>query len=145
MGKKRTADKVEKGKGDSGRRTRVLSKIPKKKIVKGIVFIDASFNNTKVLFTEMNGNVVMWTTSSAIGFGSTKKATPYAASKVADAISEKAQAIGVKEVDIIIKGCGSGRESALRSFLNRGFTVNSIKDRTPIPHNGPKRKKPRRV
>ena len=145
MGKKRTANKVEGGRRDSGKHTRVLSKIPKKKISKGIVFIEASFNNTKVLFTEPNGNVVMWVTSSTLGFNSAKKATPYAAAKVAEAIAEKMMVIGVKDVDIIIKGVGSGRESALRLFINRGFTVHSIRDRTPVPHNGPRRKKPRRV
>lgn len=145
MGKKRTANKVEQGRSDSGKRTRVLSKIPKKKISRGIVFIEAKFNNTKVLFTEPNGNVVMWVTSNLLGFSSAKKATPYAAAKVAETIAEKAAAIGVKDVDIIIKGVGSGRESALRSFLNRGFAVHSIRDRTPIPHNGPRRKRPRRI
>ena len=145
MGKKRTADKVERNRGDTGRRSRVLSKIPRKKIARGIVFIEATFNNTKVLFTETNGNVVMWVTSSALGFSSAKKATPYAAAKVAEAVAEKASAIGVKDVDIVVKGVGGGRESALRSFLNRGFSVHSISDRTPVPHNGPRRKKPRRV
>ncbi len=144
MGKKRTADKIERGGANTGRRTRVLSKLPKKKVLSGIVFIEASFNNTKVIFTEKNGNVVMWTTSTALGFNSAKKSTPYAAAKVADAIAEKAQAIGVKEVSIVIKGVGGGRESALRSFINRGFDILSIKDKTPVPHNGPRRRKPRR-
>lgn len=146
MGKKRTADKVEKGgKGESGKHTRVLSKIPKKKLSKGIVFIEATFNNTKIMFTEPNGNVVMWVTSSALGFSSAKKATPYAASKVAETVAEKAQAIGVKDIGVVVKGVGGGRESAIRTFLNRGFAVQSIKDRTPRPHNGPRRKKPRRI
>ena len=145
MGKKRTANKVEQNRNDSGKRSRVLSKIPKKKISKGIVFIEATFNNTKVLFTETNGNVVMWVTSSTLGFNSAKKATPYAAAKVADAIAEKATAMGVRDIDITVKGVGGGRESAVRSFLNRGFTVHTIRDRTPVPHNGPRRKKARRV
>lgn len=145
MGKKRTANKAEQGGSGSGKRARVLSKIPKKKIARGIVFIEATFNNTKVLFTEPNGSVVMWVTSSTLGFSSAKKSTPYAAAKVAEAVAEKATAIGVKDVDIVVKGVGSGRESALRSFLNRGFVVHTIRDRTPVPHNGPRRKKPRRV
>ena len=145
MGKKRTADKVERKVSGSGKSEKTLSKIPKKKLTKGIVFIEASFNNTKILFTEENGNVVMWETSSSLGFNSAKKATPYAAGKVASVISEKAKAIGVQDIDIIVKGVGGGRETALRSFLNRGFVVNSIKDRTPIPHNGPRKKKARRV
>lgn len=145
MGKKRTANKVERNRSDSGKRSRVLSKIPRKKISRGIVFIEATFNNTKVLFTERNGNVVMWVTSSTLGFSSAKKATPYAAAKVADTIAEKAAAIGVRDVDILVKGVGGGRESAVRSFLNRGFVVHSIRDRTPVPHNGPRKKKARRV
>ena len=145
MGKKRTADKIERGRGDIGKRSRIVSKIPKKKITEGIVFIETTFNNTRVLFTEKNGNVVMWVTSSTLGFSSVKKATPYTAAKVAGTIADKAQAIGVKDIDIIVKGVGGGREAAIRSFLNRGFEISSIVDRTPVPHNGPRRKKPRRV
>lgn len=144
MGKKRTANKVESGK-DGGKRGVSVSKIPKRKLLRGIVFIEATFNNVRILFTEQNGNVVMWSTSSSLGFNSAKKATPYAAAKVAEVIAEKAQAIGVKDIDIIIKGAGMGRESALRTFISRGFEVHSIKDKTLIPHNGPRRKKPRRV
>ena len=145
MGKKRTANKVEGVKNDSGNKSRVLSKIPKKKLAKGIFFVESTFNNIKILLTESNGNVVTTLTSSGLGFSSAKKATPYAASKVAETIAEKALAIGVKEVDIIIKGVGPGRESALRNIINRGFDVLSIKDRTPRPHNGPRRRKTRRV
>ena len=145
MGKKRTANKAEQHRSDTGKRSRVMSRIPRKKISRGIVFVEASFNNTRVLFTETNGNVVMWVTSTTLGFNSAKKATPYAAAKVADTVAEKATSIGVKEVDIIVKGVGGGRESAVRSFLNRGFAVRSIRDRTPVPHNGPRKKKARRV
>ena len=145
MGKKRTANKGEQGNKSGSGRSVASSKIPKKKLSAGIVFIEATFNNTKVLFTEPNGNVVMWMTSSVLGFNSAKKATPYAASKVAENIVEKAQVIGVKDIDIVVKGVGGGRESAIRSFLNRGFEIHSISDRTPKPHNGPRRKKARRV
>ena len=143
MGKKRFVNKS--GGSDSGKRNRTLSKLPKKKLAKGIIFIEATYNNTRVSLTEPNGNVVMWSTSGSLGFSSNKKSTPYAAAKVSEVVAEKAQAIGVKEVDFVIKGVGLGRESALRSFINRGFDVASIKDKTPIPHNGPRRKKPRRV
>ena len=145
MGKKRTASKVERGRADAGKRARVLSKIPKKKLSSGIIFVESTFNNTKVLFTEKEGNVVTWVTSSMLGFSSAKKATPYAAAKVAEAVAEKVAAIGVKDIDIVVKGVGGGRESAVRSFLNRRFVIHSIRDRTPVPHNGPSRKKPRRV
>ena len=143
MGKKRFVNKS--GGSDSGKRNRSLSKLPKKKLVRGIIFIEATYNNTRVSLTETNGNVVMWSTSGSLGFNSNRKATPYAAAKVSEVVAEKAQAIGIKEVDFVIKGVGQGRESALRSFINRGFDVSSIKDKTPIPHNGPRRKKPRRV
>ncbi|MDI9325597.1 MAG: 30S ribosomal protein S11 [Alphaproteobacteria bacterium] len=121
------------------------SKSAKKILVRGRVFIEATFNNTKIALTEEKGNVVAWSTSALLGFTSAKKATPYAAAKVAEAIIEKASAMGVKEIDIVIKGVGNGRESALRTFVNKGFVVLSIKDKTPIPHNGPKQKKPRRI
>ena len=142
MGKKRTANKVESSSVSGGRS---LMKLPKKKIMHGVIYIEATYNNIKVIFTELNGNVVMWATGGSLGFSSAKKATPYAAVKVAESISERAQAIGVKTVDIVIKGVGGGREAALRSIINRGFAVESIIDKTPVPHNGPRRPKARRV
>ena len=120
MGKKRTANKAEQHRSDTGKRSRVMSRIPKKKISSGIVFVEATFNNTRVLFTEMNGNVVMWVTSTTLGFNSAKKATPYAAAKVADAVAEKMASIGVKEVEIIVKGVGGGRESACAFIFEQG-------------------------
>ena len=144
MGKKRTVNKAER-QDSTGKASRARLHLPKRRISEGIVNIEATHNNTRVLFCEKNGNVVMWTSSGVLGFNAAKKSTPYAASKVADAIAEKAQAIGVKDIDIIVKGVGSGRESALRSFVNRGFAVNSITDKTPIAFNGPRKRKPRRV
>ncbi len=141
MGKKRFVEKS--GDGDVDKK-RSLKKMPKKKILKGIVNIEATYNNTRVTFTEENGNPVMWSTSGSVGFKSTRKSTPYAASKVADVIAENAQAIGVKDLDIVIKGVGTGRESALRSFMNRGFEIHRIQDKTPVPHNGPRKKKARK-
>lgn len=141
MGKVRTANKTT----DSSKKGATVSRALKKKIARGIIFVEATFNNTKISFTEENGNVVAWTTAAAQGFTSAKKSTPYAASKVAEVLIEKIKAIGVKELDIIVKGVGSGREAAIRSFVNAGFAVLSIKDKTPVPHNGPRRKKPRRI
>lgn len=121
------------------------SKTPKKKITSGIVFIDATFNNTKVLFADKGGNTLFWSSSGSLGFKGAKKGTPFAASKVGDVIGTKAFNLGVKESDVVVKGVGGGREPAIRAFMAHGIEITSIKDSTPVPHNGPKAKKPRRV
>ena len=144
MGKKRSVQK-EGGEGDQGRRQRALLKLPKRRISKGKIFIEVNYNNTRVSMTDPEGNIVMWSTSGSLGFTGAKKSTPFAAARVADLISEKANAIGVRDISITIKGIGPGRESALRSFANRNFIITDISDRTPIPHNGPRRRKVRRV
>ena len=123
----------------------VVSKLPKKKITAGIVYVDATFNNTKVLFTDKMGNALFASSSGAMGFKGAKKGTPFAASKVGDVIGGKASALGVKEADVVIRGVGSGREPAVRAFMAYGIEITSLKDATPVPHNGPKAKKPRRV
>ena len=144
MGKKRSVEKSG-GEGDSDKRSRISLKLPKKKIAKGILYVKATYNNTSVSLTDMDGGIVLWSTSGSLGFSGAKKSTPFAASKVAELVAEKGQAIGLREMDIIIKGVGPGRESALRSFVNRGFIINKISDATPIPHNGPRQRKPRRL
>lgn len=121
------------------------TKSSKKKITSGIVYVDATFNNTKVLFTDKVGNALFWSSSGSMGFKGAKKGTPFAASKVGDLIGSKMEALGVKESDVVVKGVGSGREPAIRAFMAHGIEVTSIKDATPVPHNGPKAKKPRRV
>lgn len=120
-------------------------KTAKKKITSGVLFVDATFNNTKVLFADKIGNGLFWSSSGALGFKGAKKGTPFAASKVGDIIGGKAALLGVKEADVVIKGVGSGREPAVRAFMAHGIDIISIKDATPVPHNGPKPKKPRRV
>ena len=144
MGKKKVTTKEEnisaEKKPDSA-----PSKLPKKKHTSGILHVEASFNNTKVIFTDKNGNSLFWSSTGSLGFKGAKKGTPFAASKAGDVIGEKAQALGIKEADVVIKGVGSGREPAVRAFMARGIEIASIKDATPIPHNGPKPKKPRRV
>lgn len=143
MGKKRIV--TQKG-GDSSRTTRAsLSKATKRKLSSGVLHIEATFNNTKVVFSDKEGNTVFWSSSGSLGFKGAKKGTPFAASKVGETIGEKAAAIGVKEADVIVTGVGSGRESAIRSFMAFGIDILTIKDATPVPHNGPKSKKPRRV
>ncbi|MEI6580658.1 MAG: 30S ribosomal protein S11 [bacterium] len=121
------------------------SKLPKKKITSGIIHIDATFNNTKVLFSDKNGNALFATSAGAMGFKGAKKGTPFAASKVGDIIGDKASTLGVKDADVVVRGVGSGREPAIRAFMAYGIEITSIKDVTPVPHNGPKPKKPRRV
>ncbi|OGI73756.1 30S ribosomal protein S11 [Candidatus Nomurabacteria bacterium RIFCSPHIGHO2_02_FULL_41_18] len=120
-------------------------KIPKKKITSGILSIEATFNNTKALFSDKKGNTLFWSSAGSMGFKGAKKGTPFAASKVGDLIGSKAVVMGVKEADVVVLGVGSGREPAIRAFMAHGIDITSIKDATPIPHNGPKPKKPRRV
>jgi len=118
---------------------------PKKKITSGILNIDATFNNTKVIFADKIGNVLFWSSAGSLGFRGAKKGTPFAASKVGDIIGSKAAVLGVKDADVVVCGVGSGREPAIRAFMAHGVEITSIKDATPVPHNGPKAKKPRRV
>jgi len=120
-------------------------KTPKKKITSGVLSIDATFNNTKVLFSDKAGNTLFWSSAGALGFRGAKKGTPFAASKVGDAIGSQAVTLGVKDADIVVLGVGSGREPAIRAFMAHGIEITSIVDATPMPHNGPKAKKPRRV
>ena len=116
-----------------------------KKVSTGILNIEATYNNTKVVFADKQGNALFWSSAGSLGFKGAKKGTPFAASKVGDLIGEKAYNAGVKEASVVVSGVGPGRESVIRSFMSRGIEINSIKDTTPIPHNGPKPKKPRRV
>lgn len=117
----------------------------KKKVASGVLYVESTFNNTKVSLTDEKGNVLMWSSSGSLGFKGAKKGTPFAAAKIGETLGQKAFDLGLKEIDVIVKGVGSGRESAIRGFITKGFTINSIKDTTPVPHNGPKPKKPRRV
>jgi small subunit ribosomal protein S11 len=144
MGKKRIV-KQEGQRVDRSLKDRALSRVPKKKLVSGVLHIQASFNNTIVSLSDKEGNVVMASSSGALGFKGAKKGTPFAAAKIGEVLGEKAKMIGMKEVDVIVKGVGSGRESAIRSFSAHGIDISSIRDVTPVPHNGPRAKKPRRV
>ncbi len=143
MGKKRIAKQG--GTDTSGAKSAGVSGGSKKKVSSGIFFVEATYNNTKVSLSDKNGNLLAWSSSGALGFKGAKKGTPFAAAKVGEGIAEKAHAIGMKEVSVVVVGVGSGREAAVRSFAGKGFDIVSIKDRTPVPHNGPKPKKPRRV
>lgn len=124
---------------------RTSSKAPKKKIVSGTLNVEATFNNTKVVLSDKEGNALFWTSAGALGFKGAKKGTPFAASKAGSVIGEKAKALGIKDVDVKVKGVGSGREPTIRAFMAYDIEITGIRDLTPVPHNGPKPKKPRRV
>lgn len=121
------------------------SKTPKKKIVSGTLNIEATFNNTKVVLSDKEGNVLFWTSAGSLGFKGAKKGTPFAASKAGTIVGEKAKALGIKDVNVVVKGVGSGREPTIRAFMALDIEITEIRDMTPVPHNGPKPKKPRRV
>lgn len=108
----------------------------KKNITSGVAHIDSSFNNTRVTITDAQGNTVSWSTAGAQGFKGSRKSTPYAAQVAAEEAGKKAQENGMKTLEVEVKGPGSGRESAIRALQVIGFTITSIRDVTPIPHNG---------
>ncbi len=120
-------------------------KVPKKKVVAGTLHVEATFNNTKVVLSDKEGNTIFWTSAGSLGFRGAKKGTPFAASKAGSVIGEKAKALGIKEVDVMVKGVGSGREPTIRAFMAYDIEISGVRDVTPVPHNGPKAKKPRRV
>lgn len=117
----------------------------KKSVPKGIVHIKATFNNTMISITDEAGNVLAWSSSGACGFKGSRKSTPYAAQVAMEQAVEKVKPFGLSEVVVCVKGIGSGRETAIRSLQALGIYVKAIKDVTPIPHNGCRAKKPRRV
>ena len=116
----------------------------KKTVLEGQVHIQATFNNTIVTISDLNGNTISWASAGGLGFKGAKKSTPYAAQTTAESAAQKAVDYGLQEVHIFVKGPGIGRESAIRSLGNMGLRVKSIKDVTPIPHNGCRPRKTRR-
>ena len=135
MGKKQTTEAVVN-----------TPKQPKKKqFITGVLHIQSTFNNTKVALSDPMGNAIAWSSSGSLGFKGAKKGTPFAASKVGDLLADKAILMGMKEVEVRINGIGAGRESALRSFSAKGLGIISISDITPVPHNGPRPPRARRV
>lgn len=144
MGKKRIA--TQEGQiVDTARIRQGSSRAPKKKITNCILAIEATFNNTKAVVSDVKGNTLFWSSAGSLGFKGAKKGTPFAASKVGEVLSEKAVNLGIKECSVLVKGVGSGREPLIRAFVAPGINLLSIVDKTPVPHNGPKPKKPRRV
>jgi small subunit ribosomal protein S11 len=127
----------------------MVEKAKKKKVLKnitaGVAHILASFNNTVITITDKQGNTLVWSTPGIVGYSGSKRATPFAAQTAATDAARKAKDMGLKEVEVLVKGPGPGRESAIRALQAGGLTVTSIKDITPIPHNGCRAKKKRRV
>lgn len=120
-------------------------KTASKRFDKGKAFIHASYNNTLVSITDEQGNVIAWASAGSLGFSGPKKATPFAASKVIAALAEKLRKSGPTNIEVYVTGVGGGRDSAVRSLNNQGFNITTIHDVTPIPHNGPRAPKVRRV
>lgn len=117
----------------------------KKNIPFGAVYIQSTFNNTIITITDQNGNVIAWSSSGAEGFKGSKKRTPYAAQIASEAAAKKAKDVGLREVDVFVKGPGGGRESAIRAIQTTGINIKTIKDVTQVPHNGCRPPKRRRV
>jgi small subunit ribosomal protein S11 len=126
-----------------------VAKVKKKKIRrnvnKGIVYIKATFNNTIVTMTDATGDVICWATAGTVGFKGSRKSTPFAAQRAAETVAEKAAKVGVRELEIRVKGPGAGRESAITGLQASGMSIKSIEDITPLPHNGCRPPKRRRV
>ncbi len=126
-----------------------MAKVKKKKIRrnvnKGVAYIKATFNNTIVTMTDAGGDVICWATAGTVGFKGSRKSTPFAAQRAAEIVAEKAAKVGVREVEIRVKGPGAGRESAITGLQASGMSIKSIEDITPLPHNGCRPPKRRRV
>ena len=150
MGKKRivkTEEETTKPEGAETEevKTEAVRRTKSKRLESGALYIESTYNNTKLTLTDDKGNTLGWATSGGLGFKGAKKGTPFAAAKVGETLALKAQSLGMKDVRVVIKGVGSGRESAVRGFISKGIGIISIRDMTPVPHNGPKAPKPRRT
>lgn len=149
MGKKRIIKKTDKEiideKDKIDKAVEKGGKSSRKGSGKGRIYISSTYNNTIITLTDEKGGVLSWSSAGSVGFKGTKKATPFAASKVAESVSLTIQKFNMDEIEVFVKGIGSGRESAIRALISKGINVSSIKDVTPIPHNGCRQAKPRRV
>jgi small subunit ribosomal protein S11 len=152
MGKKKLATTEEKtdtkestGAESTAPATPVAKTSKNKRFDSGILCVESTYNNTKLVVTDPKGNTLLWSSSGTLGFKGAKKGTPFAAAKVGETLAAKAAELGMKEVKVVVKGVGSGRESAIRGFISKGINLTTIQDMTPVPHNGPKPPKPRRT
>ncbi len=152
MGKKKIQKQTEQ---EALKETEVLEQAQRKALVQPVakakivdrakVFIQSTYNNTLISIADRKGNTLAWSSAGSLGFKGPKKATPYAASKVVETLLEKVKKMAFQEIEVYVKGIGSGREAAVRSLASRGLNIVLIKDITPIPHNGCRPRKPRRV
>ena len=117
----------------------------RRRVDSGVLYVESTYNNTKLTLADGKSNTLAWSSSGSLGFKGAKKGTPFAAAKVGEALALKAQNLGIKEVKVVVKGVGSGRESAIRGFISKGINLITIQDKTAVPHNGPKPPKPRRT
>lgn len=149
MGKKRiikeTTEEILKEKEERETTVKKKKEIKAKKLEQANVYIQSSYNNTIVTVTDLKGDVVVGESAGAVGFKGPKKATPFAATKVVDSLVNKVQNIGLKDINVFVKGVGSGREAAIRALAANGLNILSLRDITPIPHNGCRAPKLRRV
>jgi small subunit ribosomal protein S11 len=146
MGKKRIIKKGDEGtSSEESVSEKSEAKAPSRRIPAGRIYVYSSYNNTLMSLCDEKGNVLAQVSAGSMGFKGTKKSTPFAASKVADAIAQIAKNKGMEKAALLIKGVGSGRDSALRALGSKGFEISSVEDITPVPHNGPRPRKVRRV
>ena len=141
MGKRKSVEKTE---AVAAEKTPVKT-VSRQRIESGRIYIQATINNTIVTITDQKGATLAWMSAGSVGFSGPKKATPFAASKVIEAIAEKVKRSGPTNVEVFVTGIGKGRDSAIRTIATAGFNILSIKDTTPVPHNGPRPRKVRRV
>jgi len=144
MGKKRVIKKGEEVSGEAHKERRESSSVSQK-VSRGTAYIQATYNNTIITITDDKGNALAWSSAGSLGFSGAKKATPFAAARVAEMVVEKLRKTGLQAVSVMVSGVGSGRDSAIRALANQGLDILSVKDTTPLPHNGPRPKKVRRV
>ncbi|MFY9463301.1 MAG: 30S ribosomal protein S11 [Candidatus Sungiibacteriota bacterium] len=144
MGKKRIITKGGQGGSDTAQK-KTETAGGRRHVALGIAHIQATYNNTLILISDERGNALVSASAGGSGFSGTRKATPYAAARVAEVVAEKAKRLGMADLHVRVSGVGAGRDSAVRALANNGFNLLSIRDITPIPHNGPRKPKVRRV
>jgi len=140
-----TEVKAESADGEKAAEVKKKKKKLRRQVLKGQAHIQCTYNNTLLTFSDMSGKVLAWASAGSLGFKGAKKATPYAATQIVNAASEKVSKYGLREIEVFVKGVGSGREASIRALVNNDFEIMLIKDITPIPHNGCRPRKPRRV
>ncbi|MCB9893781.1 MAG: 30S ribosomal protein S11 [Planctomycetes bacterium] len=131
--------------GKGGKEKKVKVKKVKRNVPRAILHVKSTFNNTIVTVTDLNGDTLAWDSAGSMGFKGSRKGTPFAAQRAGENVAEKVKKMGVREVEVRVQGAGAGRESAVRAIQQRGIDVKSIEDVTPLPHNGCRPKKKRRV